>query len=139
MAWGGHKKIGVAVTCADWRLHQRHVGLYKQIAGKLDVQGVDINALPGPDGLLLPERQRDWACVVDGVKLLVGAHKAVAIAVVAHQRCAGHPVSDDQHDHDAAVAAKALKAAAGFAGPSYALVAVYHTDDKWTLKQVGKF
>jgi len=134
MWWNRHKKLGVAVTCADWRLHRRRVDLNARLARQLRVGGVDITAVPGPDGLLRPERAGEWKAVCDWAKLLVTAHHAEALAVVAHQRCAGHPVSDMEHDDDVVEVARALKEAIGFAGRTQALVATYHNDAKWGLK-----
>ena len=138
MFWNRHKKLGVAVTCADWRLHQRRVDLNTRLARQLRVGGVDVTAVPGPDGLLRPERAGEWQAVRDWAKLLVTAHHAEALAVVAHQKCAGHPVSDTEHDHDVVEVAKALKAAIGFGGPTQALVAIFHNDAKWGLKLVAR-
>ncbi len=52
MAWFGHRKLGIALTCADWRLHHPRVDLYKRMCRMLRVDGLDITAVPGPDGLL---------------------------------------------------------------------------------------
>ncbi len=54
--------------------------------------------------------------MVGWVKLLNHAHKPDKIALVAHQRCAGHPVDDDQHEHDVLEAAMQLKEKTGFGG-----------------------
>ena len=138
--WGRkHRKLAVALTCADWRLHQRKVDLNRRLAKLLEVQGVDLIAVPGPDGLVLPERSTEWLAAVAQIKLLIGAHAPLALAVVAHQRCAGHPVTDTAHDSDVVTTAKALKAETGFAGPVRAIVAVYHSDTAWELKQAGVF
>ncbi len=139
MLFKRHKKLAVALTCADWRLHQRKVDFNRRLARTLGVDGVDINALPGPDGLLLPARAGDWETVKGWVSLLVGAHHPVSIAVVAHQKCAGHPVSDPQHDEDVVTVTQALKAQIGFDGPASAIVAVYHADLHWDLKVVGTY
>jgi hypothetical protein len=133
------EKLGVAVACSDWRLHQGAVDFNHRIGEAMGVSRVDLVALPGPDGLLLDARSGEWQAAKGQVKLLADAHHAEAIAVVAHQKCAGHPVDDAQHDKDVAEAAKVLKAALGFAGPAYALVATYKSDSDWGLKEVGRF
>lgn len=136
--WGKkHNKLAIALTCADWRLHQRKVDLNARLAGRLGVTGVDLIAVPGPDGLIKPERQVEWQTAVAQIKLLIGAHSPQVIAVVAHQRCAGHPVSDLEHDSDVAATARALKEATGFSGPVRAMVAVYHSNSSWELKDVA--
>lgn len=132
-----HKKLAIALTCADWRLHQSKVDLNKRLARHLGVDGVDLIAVPGPDGLLLPARDAEWKVAVAQIALLVTAHVPVKIAVVAHQRCAGHPVSDPEHDHDVGETAKALKKALGFDKPVEALVAAYKNDSSWSLKPVA--
>ncbi len=138
--WGKkHKKLAIALTCADWRLHQRKVDMNARLAKRLGVTGVDLIAVPGPDGLLKPERQAEWQVAVAQIKLLIGAHAPLVVAVVAHQRCAGHPVTDGDHDADVRATAEALKKETGFDGPVRALVAVYHTDIKWDLKDVAQF
>ena len=137
--WGrSHKKIAVAVVCADWRLHHTKSEFNRQIAKGLGVDGVDLIAVPGPDGLLLPERAGEWKAALDQVKLLIGAHTPVALAVVAHQRCAGHPVSDEAHIGDASKTAEALKKETGFSGPVAAMVAEYRSDLRWNVKVVKR-
>jgi len=133
-----HKKLAIAVTCADWRLHQRGVDLNRRIARALKVSGVDLIALPGPDGVLLADRSGEWQALAGQVALLIGAHSPTAVAVIAHQRCAGHPVSDEEHDKDVVAAARALKEKTGFGGPVSAMVAVYNSDKDWDLKTVAK-
>jgi hypothetical protein len=138
--WGHkQKKLAVALTCADWRLHQRKVDLNGRLAKLLGVQGVDLIAVPGPDGLTKPERSAEWQTAVGQIKLLIGAHAPRALIVVAHHRCAGHPVSDAEHETDVLATAKALKAETGFEGPVHAALAVYHSDTAWDLKPIGRF
>jgi hypothetical protein len=134
-----HKKLAVALVCADWRLHHTRSAFNKQLRRVLRVDGVDYVAVPGPDGLKRPEREAEWKTALDQVKLLISAHAPVLIAVVAHQRCAGHPVSDEAHLGDVAITAKALKAETGFSGPCQALIAQYHSDFSWKVKPVGAF
>jgi hypothetical protein len=138
--WGKkRKKLAVALTCADWRLHQRKVDFNARLAKKLGVEGVDLIAVPGPDGLIKPERAGEWQSAVAQIKLLIGAHAPRVLSVVAHQRCAGHPVTDGEHDADVAATAEALKKLTGFAGPVHAIVAVYHSDVSWDFKDVAAF
>lgn len=139
MFWGKKAKLAVAVTCSDWRLHQRGVDFNTRIGKAVGCSKVDMVVLPGPDGLLLPTRVGEWQAALGQVELLANAHHAAALAVVAHQRCAGHPVDDAQHETDVVNAAKALKGALNFAGPAYALVATYSSDSKWGLKTIGQY
>ncbi len=138
--WGSkHKKLAVALTCVDWRLHQHKVGLNARLAKILKVHGVDMVTVPGPDGLLRPERRIEWQAALVQTKLLIGAHNPVSLMVLAHQRCAGHPVTDWDHDSDVAKTAQALKAETGFTGKVRAAVAVYRSDTAWDLKPLADF
>lgn len=138
--WGTkHKKLAVALTCVDWRLHHHKVGLSARMARLLRVHGVDVVTVPGPDGLLRSERQAEWLVALSQVKLLIAIHNPVALMVLAHQRCAGHPVPDWDHDHDVAKIAQALKTESGFAGRVRAAVAVYRSDTSWELKLGADF
>jgi hypothetical protein len=139
MLWGSGKKLAVAVTCSDWRLHQSKVDFNRRIGKAVGCGKVDLVALPGPDGLLLPDRAGEWVAAQAQAGLLANAHHAAALALVAHQRCAGHPVSDPEHETDVAATAKALKSALAFEGPVYALVATYRSDAVWGLKTIGKY
>ena len=138
--WGKkHKKVAVMLTCADWRLHQHKVDLNARMARVLGVNGVDLICVPGPDGLIQPERSGEWQAALAQIKLLIGAHAPHAVVVLAHQRCAGHPVADAVHDTDAAATAQALKAETGFSGPVRAVVAVYRSECMWDLKPLAHF
>jgi hypothetical protein len=137
MFWRRHKKLAIALTCADWRLHQRKVDLNRRLARALEVDGVDMIVVPGPDGLLVPAREAEWKVALAQISLLIGAHTPVKLAVVAHQRCAGHPVGDIEHNHDVEAAAKALKLLTNFAGPVEAFVATYKSDTSWGLKPIA--
>jgi hypothetical protein len=139
MFWNRKKSLAVAMTCSDWRLHQRVVDFNGRIGKATGTGEVDLVALPGPDGLLNPERVGEWEAAKAQVKLLADAHHAAALAVVAHQRCAGHPASDGEHDRDVQAVAKKLKESLEFSGPVYALVATYKNNRSWGLKEVGCF
>gem|GEM_PF-824431 len=138
--WGKkRRKLAVMLTCADWRLHQHKVDLNARIAKFLGVHGVDLITVPGPDGLTRPERQTEWAAAIAQIRFLIEAHAPASVIVLAHQRCAGHPVADLDHDSDVAAAAKALKAETGFGGPVRAAVAAYRSDTSWDLKPIAAF
>lgn len=138
MWWNRTRNLGAILTCADWRLHRAGTGLNRRLARQLGVDGLGMTALPGPDGLLLPGRESQWQAVCHWTKVLVDSHHAKILAVVAHQKCLGHPVSNEEHETDAVTVAKALKAAIGYEGPAAALVAVHHTDLKWDFKLLAR-
>jgi Putative carbonic anhydrase len=138
--WGRrNRRLAVALTCADWRLHLRKVDLNDRLAKLVGVEGVDLIAVPGPDGLIKPERRSEWQVAVGQIKLLIVAHAPKTLVVLAHQRCAGHPVSDEEHDADVAATAKALKSETGFGGAVRAVVAVYRSESAWELKPIATF
>lgn len=110
-----------------------------RLAKLLRVDGVDLICVPGPDGMLKDGRQSEWQAAVSQIKLLIGAHMPRILVVLAHQRCAGHPVSDTEHEADVEATARALKAATGFFGPVRAIVAIYQSDTSWDLKPLGEF
>src|ERR1051326_9104424 len=97
-----HKKMGLALVCADGRLQQECVHYNKQLAEALGVDLVDIVALPGPDGLFKKGREGDRKTAISSLKLLIDAHHPTAVAVVGHYQCAGNPESDSEHDADVA-------------------------------------
>jgi hypothetical protein len=133
--WGKkHKKLAIALTCADWRLHQHKVDLNARLAKILGVEGLDLICVPGPDGLKLPVRDREWQTAIGQIRLLIGAHAPLAIVVLAHQRCAGHPVADADHNVDVVTVAWAIRAETGFPGRVLAAVADYKSDKKWVLR-----
>lgn len=137
--WGKPERFAVVLTCADWRLHHPRAGLYRQLCGALKVHGVFMDAVPGPDGLLNPEREADWAAAVRWTRLFADTRAPNTLAVVAHQNCIAHPVSDEQHEADTRRVAEKLKREVAFTGPMLALVAVRHSDARWNLKSLAEF
>ena len=133
------KKIAVGVFCADWRLHQNGVQIENKVKELLAVDAVDVLATAGPEGVVKnPWRVTEKQALAINLKVLIGAHKPVAIAFVAHQQCAGHPVSDEAHEADVADMVKEYKKELGFEGPVVGLVATYTSDNEWGLKEVTR-
>lgn len=133
----GAPYLAIVMVCSDWRLHQACVDLNGRIAAQIGANGVDLVALPGPDGLFSPSRAVEWAAAVSQVRLLIAAHAPFALVVTGHQRCAGHPVADLSHEADVLTTAGRLKAATGFTGPIHAMMLVYRTDREWDIKPVA--
>jgi hypothetical protein len=133
------KKLAVLITCADWRLHQRKVNLNARLAKQFRVDGFDYITVPGPDGLILPERGPEWAATLVQVKLLVNVHAPVALIVAGHQRCAGNPLADEAHIVAVEETASELKAAVGFSGPVHAVVLEYRSDKAWEIRPVAQY
>jgi hypothetical protein len=130
------KKLAIAITCSDWRLHQDGVRYNKQLAEMLGADGVDLVVVPGPDAIYKEEHAEKLKTVADAAALLAKAHNAGSIAIVGHYKCAGNPVEDQQHDEDTAAAAQTLRATLDFSGPIVAVSTVYHDDSKWSLKEI---
>lgn len=134
-----HKTLAVLLTCADWRLHQRKVDLNARLAKQLKVDGFDHLTVPGPDGLILPERCAEWAAILAQTKLLITAHAPVALVVAGHQRCAGNPISDEAHVVATKETASELKIATGFGGPVHAVMLNYCSDSAWEIAPIGQY
>lgn len=134
-----HKKLAVLLTCADWRLHQRKVDLNARLCRHFKVDGFDYLTVPGPDGLILPERCAEWAAVLAQTKLLIRAHASVAVVVAGHHRCAGNPISDGDHLAATRETASELKSATGFAGPVHAVMLNYCADTAWEIAAIGQY
>ncbi len=133
------KKLAIGVFCADWRLHQEGVHINDKVCKLLDVDGVDVIAIPGPDKVCAVEEyaiERDM--LVKWLDLLVGAHHPVAIAFVAHYNCAGHPVTPEQHDQDVEAMLHWYKETLDFQGDMVALSATYENDKSWPLKEIAR-
>jgi len=131
------KKIAIALVCSDWRFHRPNVKLNARLIEALGVDGMDLIVLPGPDGLIKESRKAELDVAVSQLKLLIGAHNPCALALVGHQNCAAHTVSDDVHAEDTQKAAKLVREAAGFKGPMHAMLLTRETDDVWGLKALA--
>jgi hypothetical protein len=132
-------KLGVLLTCADWRLHRGKVGLDARLRKAFGLDGLDFLTVPGPDGLIDPERRDEWAAVLFQVRLLIEVHAPTTLAVAGHERCAGNPVSDAEHRTAVMKTAGKLKEAVRFAGPVHAIMLVYHSDAKWGIETVAQY
>ena len=131
--------LGVALTCADWRLHREEVAINARLARLMGVDGVNLTSLPGPDGLLAPERKPDWDALIRWVNLHIRVHKPIRLAVLAHERCAAHAVDDAAHVRDVRETARALKQSTGFQGPVLALIATWNSDIDWGIEELGAY
>ena len=130
------KKLGIAIMCVDWRLHQKEVRAAEQIRDALQVDVVDVMAMPGPDGFLKSGQESERDALVKGLKLLIGAHHPASVALVGHYTCAANPVDEAVHDEDAKETAEFLKKETGF-DAIRAFSAVHNSDTDWSLKEVS--
>lgn len=134
----GGKKIAVGVFCSDWRLHQEGVHINNAVFQYLGVDGVDMLAVPGPDGILAPERATEKEVLVKNIQVLIGAHKPITIVFVAHYNCAGHAVPDEQHDRGIKTMMEEYKKLLTFDGEMVALCATHQSDTHWPLKEIAR-
>ncbi len=133
------KKIAVGVFCADWRLHQEGVHINNQVKKLLGVDGVDVIAIPGPDGVCaLEQYDIERGLLKKWLELLIGAHKPVALAFVAHYNCAGHPVSGEEHDAHSQQMMEYYAQELDFKGDMVAYCAVNKSDSDWELKEIAR-
>lgn len=131
------KKLAIGLFCSDWRLHQGGVRVSEAVKDLLQVDGVDLIVMPGPDGLAAGS-EGERAAMVSWFKVLIDAHKPTALAFVAHYTCAGHPVADAEHDRDIEATMRAFKEALGYAGEMVALCATHESDESWPLKEIAR-
>lgn len=128
-------KVGIVVACVDCRLHPEEQRLHTQCKEVLDADQVFVRTSAGPDGRILARDHHLQSCVED-IQLLIDAKGATVVGVVAHYDCAGHPVSNEQHDTDVVEAAKILQSSLNFEGDVVPLMAVPE-GSRWIVKQVS--
>lgn len=129
------KKVGIAIMCVDWRLHQKEVRAAEKVRDALGVDVVDVVAFPGPDGILRDGHEAERPVLLSWLELLIGAHKPVSIAMVGHYNCAANACDDAKHDGDAHAMADYLKRETKFENIK-AFSAVRNSDTDWELKEV---
>lgn len=100
---------------------------------------LDWQTIPGADGALThPARHDDRDAITRSVELLRSAHATKAIAVIAHETCAGHPVDNRHHASDVQKAAQELRRLLKkYKGPITAFVLKHESDADWELVEVG--
>lgn len=133
-----NKNLAVGLFCVDWRLHQPEVDIVGKVREHLGVEVIDVQSIPGPDGILKAGREGDRDAVLGWFKLLIGAHHPSTLAVIGHYDCAGNRADDAVHDSNSKEVVEFLKKETGFEGPIVALVATYTSDTEWGLKEVAR-
>lgn len=91
----------------DYRLHEPSAELYRQLCEVLDVDRCYILTEAGPDGVVLYDADR-YRGTIDNLRIIIEAKNPDVIGKLGHYDCAGHPVSDEQHDVDIVAAAEKL-------------------------------
>lgn len=87
-------KFATAINCMDGRIQDLVAAWIKQQAG---VDYVDMITEPGADRVLTQE----WPSIIEHIKrkvvVSVHNHGSKLVALVAHDDCAGNPVSKERH------------------------------------------
>lgn len=135
------KKIAAVVTCMDCRLHRPDAEQYRQLCEVLGVDDCYVETEAGPDGAVLNDTERCCAAVRNLV-IIKEAKQPDVMAIVAHYDCAGHPVTNEEHDRDVVAAAEKLSQEIfGESGKVVPLVA-YPSDAEegptWLLKHMDE-
>jgi hypothetical protein len=92
--------FSTALNCMDGRTQEPVARWSKQVFG---VQNVDMITTAGMDGAILgDETERNRAFKL--AKVSHEKHGSSQVVVVGHSECAGHPVSNEQHEKDVVAA-----------------------------------
>lgn len=103
------KKVAFVLGCVDCRHHVSEAELIAQLKIILGVDDVYLCTTAGPDGVMVAREVRHDAAMEDAI-IIRDAKNATVFAVLGHYGCAGHPVSDEQHDADTVSGAKNMSA-----------------------------
>ena len=103
------------------------------LKNKYQVDYVDVISEPGPDGILA--RNADQAIIANikkRIDISLGKHGSKVIALVAHDDCAGNPVSEAEHRKDLLAGRETLKKM----GLNAEIILLYVSDDWRTVKEI---
>jgi len=131
--------IAVVMTCMDCRLHRPEAEHYRQLCELLEVDDCYIETEAGPDGAVIHDEERS-AGAVKNLQIIEDAKNPKVMAICAHYDCAGHPVSDGEHDQDVVKAAEQLsKEVYGESGKVIPLIAYQNEGDgpTWGVKKLS--
>jgi carbonic anhydrase len=119
-----------AISCIDGRVHLPLISFMQRRFG---VRYVDLVNEPGVVAVLSrePDSQRS-AFIFSKVDVSVSKHAPKAIAIVAHDDCAGNPVSEREQRRQLSDSYRQLKARY----PDQSLYALW-IDKNWTVHEVS--
>jgi len=100
-----HGKFGTAINCMDGRVQEPVIRWLKETYG-LDY--VDMITEPGPEKVLA-EGGPQAAAILAKLRISAQAHGSQVLAIVAHDDCAGNPVSPDVHQAQVRQAMQVLR------------------------------
>lgn len=130
--------IAVVLTCMDDRLHDPDAQIIQQLKKLLGVERVFVRTVAGPDGKI---KQGGFGLddIVADTQLIIDAKGASIVGVLPHCDCAGHPVSDEDHERDAIDAANVLLDALEFDGSVVPLIARQSTGvgPTWVIERLS--
>ncbi|MFH1699358.1 MAG: carbonic anhydrase [Candidatus Zixiibacteriota bacterium] len=87
-------KFATAINCMDGRTQ---LPVNQWMRDKFGVDYIDTITEPGPDKILTSPFAPLSQSIKQRVLISVEEHKSSVIAIVAHDQCAGNPVSRDEH------------------------------------------
>lgn len=130
------KKVAFVLGCVDQRHHVPEAEMIGQLKELLSVDEVYLCTTAGPDGVMVEQGCRCDAAVEDAV-IIKEAKGASVFAVLGHHGCAGHPVSDEQHDDDTKKAAKLM--ATKVQSPVWPLIFKLGSEDRptWVAEKLS--
>jgi hypothetical protein len=89
-----HGTFVTAINCMDGRVQQP---ILDWMIRHFDADYVDTITEPGPDGILAGSNAETIASIRRRVEVSTRAHGSRVVALVAHDDCAGNPVSKEEH------------------------------------------
>lgn len=125
-------KTGIVLECVERRT--KNVRLLEKIEETFGFDGY-LQTAPGIDGKLVHGSEAERSVLRDWIGLLVEHKDPACIVLVGHCDCAGHPVSNEQHEADVRAGVEVLEA--WFDVPVYGLLAEHERDDAWPLSVVS--
>lgn len=99
--------FGTALNCMDGRTHRAVLDWF---ARELGIEHVDLITEPGIVRILADGDDSDVARLVEKVRISRDAHGSRVVAIVAHDDCAGNPVSAAEQKRQLAEATRRLSA-----------------------------
>jgi hypothetical protein len=99
-----------AINCMDGRT-QEPVNVWMRENFGADF--VDTITEAGPDGILANGPYRTIGAIIDRVRISVNMHGSQVVAVVAHTKCAGNPVTKKEHMEHLGLAVREVSSWAG--------------------------
>lgn len=83
-----------AITCMDGRIQ---IPVWEWLSAHLKVDFIDMITEPGADRVLATGSKAEVESIQRRVMLSFNAHRSKAVAIVAHDDCAGNPVKKKEH------------------------------------------